>query len=133
MRKESGYTLIELMVGIAIVSILVGIAVPSWVAWLPSYRLKAATRDLISNFQKAKTEAVRRNGNVILIFDLVNQQYQMYVDEDDGFDNNELMLGTSNIPNYVTLVAANFTGGTQRRVLTAADCLPGLPAVELEQ
>ena len=124
MRKESGFTLIELMVAITIVSIIVAIAVPSWNRWIPSYRLKRATRDVFSSFQQAKLEAVRRNVNVILIFDLGNQKYDMYVDDDGNFDNNEPMLGTLQMPGKVTLVSANFSGGTQQAGFDSR----GLPA-----
>ena len=110
MRKESGFTLVELMVAITIVVILVAIAVPTWGKWIPGYRLKRATRDVYSSFQKAKLEAVRRNVNVVLIFDVAGQKYEMYVDSDGNFDNNETLLGTYNIPDNVTLDSTTFTG-----------------------
>ena len=126
MRKESGFTLIELMVAITIVSIIVVIAVPAWVNWIPSYRLKRATRDVFSSFQQAKLEAVRRNVNVAISFDPVNDAYTMFVDDGDGaggvpndFTQNgtERLLGSIDLARQfkgsVTLVSANFSGAQQ--------------------
>jgi type IV fimbrial biogenesis protein FimT len=55
----AGFSLIELMVAIAIISILMGLAIPGFARWLPNYRLKGAARDLYSNLQLAKSGAIK--------------------------------------------------------------------------
>jgi len=112
MRKESGFTLVEIMVTVTVIAVLMAIAVPMWGQWLPSYRLNRATQDLYSSFQKAKMEAVRRNVNVVLIFDVAGQKYEMYVDSDRGFDSNEAKLGSYKIPDSVTLDSTSFSANT---------------------
>ena len=69
MRNNSGFTAVELLVVIALIAILAAIAVPNFIGWLPNYRLRAATHDLYSNFQKAKLTAVKRNTNTAVRFD----------------------------------------------------------------
>ena len=59
MKRELGFSLLELMVTIVIISILLGIAIPGFGRWLPSYRLKGAARDLYSNLQLAKSGAIK--------------------------------------------------------------------------
>ena len=59
--SESGFTLFELMVTVAVSAILVGIAVPSYRGLIFSNRLTTATNDFIAAVNMAKLEAVRRN------------------------------------------------------------------------
>lgn len=76
-KRESGFTVIELIVTIAIMGILAGIAIPTFSVWLPNYRLRAAAMDLYSNLQLAKMQAIRTNGEYGVIFDTVAGTYKI--------------------------------------------------------
>jgi len=71
MVKKSipGFTLLELMIAVAIVAVLVSIAIPNISSTLPKIRLKSAARDLVSNLQKLRMEAVKENQSSRLVFD----------------------------------------------------------------
>lgn len=71
MMKKSitGFTLLELMITVAIVALLVSIAIPNISAALPNMRLRWAARDLVSNLQKLRMDAVRHNVSSTIIFD----------------------------------------------------------------
>lgn len=64
MRAISGFTLIELMVTIAIAAILMALAAPSFSATIASNRLSAQTNDLITALNAARSEAIRRGRRV---------------------------------------------------------------------
>lgn len=67
-NNQLGFSLIELMVAVAVIGILTTLAVPNIVAWLPKYHLKHATRDLVSFMREAKMEAVKNNSSVEVLF-----------------------------------------------------------------
>jgi len=62
--KQSGVTLIELMIGIAIVALLMVIGAPSFSLWIQNTQTRTAAESIQNGLQIARTEAVRRNANV---------------------------------------------------------------------
>ena len=63
MQKQSGFSLIELLVVIVILGALMAIAVPNYLSYIPKSRLKTAARDLYSELQLAKMAAIKVNGD----------------------------------------------------------------------
>lgn len=63
-ENQRGASLIELLVGITLLTLLVGLGLPSFSEWLQNARLRAAAESIQSGLQYAKTEAVRRNTQV---------------------------------------------------------------------
>lgn len=59
-----GFTLIEMMVTVAILAILVSIAAPSFNNFFDKYRVKRAAETLSAFLVNAKSEALKRNKNV---------------------------------------------------------------------
>jgi len=59
--RHAGATLIELMIGIAIVAILVSMALPSFMTWIQNTQIRTAADALLSGLQITRAEAVRRN------------------------------------------------------------------------
>lgn len=121
-----GFTLLELMVTMAIFAILAAIAIPAFSSWIPNYRLNAAARALVSSFQRAKLEAAKRNVNVVISFsphaytpDGAVGTYQIFVDDGAGGgtagnfvrDGGETLLFQATMPGNVSLYSAAFTGG----------------------
>jgi type IV fimbrial biogenesis protein FimT len=61
-----GFTLVELMVTIAVVAIMVAIAVPSFDTLMQRNRMATAANEIVSALQTARMEAVRRNRRAVL-------------------------------------------------------------------
>lgn len=62
--RARGFTLIELMVTIAVLAIVTAIAYPSFTSLMNSSRLTGAANDLVGDLQTARSEAIRRNARV---------------------------------------------------------------------
>ena len=80
MSGENGFTLVELMVTIAIIAIISVIAIPNIVVWRENAELSRATRDLLSDFQLAKIQAVERNTYCSITFSQAPGGYTVYLD-----------------------------------------------------
>ena len=68
MRRNTGFTLIELMTVIAIVAILTALAAPSFSGLTAKKRVEGALTELTTDLQFARSEAVQRNRNVRITF-----------------------------------------------------------------
>jgi len=125
-KMNSGFTLIELMIVIAMISILSAIAVPRFNAWLPVYRLKSAARDLQGNMQKARSQAIKENSPIQIRFDSTNSPGFYYFDtiDDDTFTAGEFRVNLSSYNSGVDYGTGNasstWSGGacTQATAIT---------------
>lgn len=67
MRKNSGFTMIELMVIIAIVGVLVAVAVPSFTESMAKRSLEGAANELNADMQYTKSQAASVNVAVSMV------------------------------------------------------------------
>lgn len=63
-RESSGFTLVELMVTLAVGFILLTVAVPVYSDLLKNSRLKTQANDFVTSLQLARSEAIKRNNYV---------------------------------------------------------------------
>ncbi len=60
-KPQRGFTLVELMIGVLLVSVLLGIGLPLFRSFILEQRLRATTTDLRIALTLARSEAVKRN------------------------------------------------------------------------
>jgi type IV fimbrial biogenesis protein FimT len=69
-RIQQGFTLIELMIGLAIFALVLMVALPSFTIFLQNAQIRNAAESTLSGLNLARTEAVR--GNTLVRFQFVS-------------------------------------------------------------
>lgn len=83
-RKGSGFTLMEVMVVMAIIGILASISVPNFRNYMIQRRLNGATRQIMSDLMYARMQAVSQNNKFRVIFNGDGKQYTILDDNNDN-------------------------------------------------
>lgn len=124
MNRQSGFTLIEMAIVVAIIAIVSAITIPSLIGWAANSRVNATARDIVATIQKSRIEAVKQNGRVVVTFDAdgdgtMNTNYLSFLDNGqgggitgDGLQNGtERTVYTGQLSSGVTLTNVPFGAG----------------------
>jgi type IV fimbrial biogenesis protein FimT len=65
-QRQSGVTLVELLIGIAVLVILLTVGIPSFTQFIKNNRLAGQTNDLVVAFQLARNEAVKHGSGTVI-------------------------------------------------------------------
>ncbi len=76
LANKKGVTLLELVIVFVIIAIGAVLLVPNIGGWLPRYRLRSATRDVVSTLRTAQMKAVSTNLTYGVAFDA--NAFQLY-------------------------------------------------------
>ncbi|MBL7195155.1 MAG: GspH/FimT family pseudopilin [Desulfobacterales bacterium] len=94
-NKQSGFTLIELIVIIAIVAVFAAIAVPNFLSYMPKHRLNGAARQVMGDLMAARMKAVSQNRRVKVFF--YNDPVNQYKICDDANNNGTVADGEGDV------------------------------------
>ena len=104
--NRKGVTLIELIVVMIIIAIGAILMAPGIGAWLPNYRLRSTTRDIVSTMRTAQMKAVSTNMEYRVLFDPGLKTYTLQRNsggwQADG--------ATQALPSGIEISAINFAG-----------------------
>lgn len=150
LKKQSGFTLIELMVTLAVAGILMSIAVPNYRTFILNSRISAQANDFMAAIGMARSEAIKRGTRVTLCKRATNttcttsgnweQGWLIFTDGStvgtkDGTDviiqvrgpltGTNTLIGNTNVVDYIAYSA----GGFGTRAGTVSLCPPSPAAV----
>jgi type IV fimbrial biogenesis protein FimT len=133
MKKQTGFTLLELMATIAIIAILSAVAVPNFMSWRTSKNLGAGAREILSAIQETRMIAIKNQIQTVITFDTDTGSYEAFIDDgmgsnDDDLDGildkakngtregDEAIIVSGRIPGDIRIINASFGGiGAQNR------------------
>ena len=81
-ERNKGFTLMEMMIVIAVIGIVAAIAIPNFMSMLPGMGLNGAARQVMGDLMSARMKAVKENNNFRVHY-LSNYTYQI-IDDDDN-------------------------------------------------
>lgn len=115
MTHRRGFTLLELIIVITVFGIIAAISIPALNSTTRRSELRAAAREMYGHFQRAKSEAIKRNQPVAIVFDTSGvDYYQVFVDSSTDppnatLDAGEDLLAEVSMPNGLELQNITFT------------------------
>jgi type IV fimbrial biogenesis protein FimT len=139
MKPNTGVTLLELMVALAIVAILASVSTPGIISWMSERKLGSASRDVLAAMQATRLRAVKDRSNAVVRFDTANETFIAFVDNGRGggtADNNlrdgsETIIKTGDLTSQsLDITAADFDGNSF--VVFSARGFSGQGSVTLE-
>ena len=135
-RPQAGFTLVEVLVSLAVLATLLAVGLPSYLTWMQNSQIRTAAESITNGLQVAKNEAIRRNARVQ--FQLTNlTAWQINLASDPGGTPIQARFHEEGSPNTIVTLfpdstATTVTFNSLGRVVANADGTTTLTRVFIE-
>ena len=75
---DSGFTLLEIIIVIALIAVLAAISVPSFISWSKNLNYRQASKQITSMLREARTQAISTNLQYMVVIEPQNNCYEIY-------------------------------------------------------
>lgn len=132
LSKREGFTITEIFVVLSVLGIMTAIAVPSYISYIPKYKLQTSVRQIYDDMQLAKIRAVKDNTDACITFNTVAETYTVFLDSDgsSSWSAGDIMIkGNVTLENGVDISATTLplnTCGFNNRGMLPTGAAPGV-------
>lgn len=140
-RPERGFSLIEMLIVVGIISVIAAVALPNIGQYIRNYKIKGAAQMVAGELQAARSRAIMSNTNLGVSFVVLDHETYRFVQEDTPAGDTQRFSALKKLPTGVYFVPSGLTdpgptlrfqrlGGFCNPAATGGTCRAAVPVAE---